>query len=166
MVVIVSHFFSASRGSYPLTADYVVSFVGDDTEYENLILNRQAGNITTHPISGTSVTSSDINAAANVEELLYLVYKMRQEIFFAEGRRVIDLGIKLPVADYEAISNGDVSEEHQVPQIPSFISSLNLSDYPLDNFTNDEGNKKITIDYDFTKMIVNNKSSNEVVPFF
>ncbi|WP_421919602.1 hypothetical protein [Marinifilum sp.] len=159
-------FFSTDRGSYPLTADYVVSFAGDDKEYTNLILDRQEGDIIAHPISGTSVSDAVIDEALSEDEVLYLIYKMRQEIFISEARRVIDLGIKLPIADFEAISNTNVTSEHLVAQIPDFISNLDLSGYPLDNFTNDLINKKITIDYDFNKFLVNNKNTSEVVPFF
>lgn len=159
-------FFSPERGSYPLTDDYVVSFEGDAKEYSGLILDRQTGMIETYPVSGTSVTEADIDAAISEDEVLYLIYKLRQEVFIAEGRRVIDLGIKLQVADFEAISNDYVQAIHQEVQFPSFIQNLNLDQYPLDNFVNDTDAKKITIDYDFTKMIVQNKTATEVVPFF
>jgi hypothetical protein len=91
---------------------------------------------------------------------------MRQEIFIAEGRRVTDLGIKLQVADFEAISNSNVLPEHQEPQIPAYIKSMDLTQFPLDNFTNDAVNKKVIIDHDFTKLIVSNRETNEVAPFY
>lgn len=157
-------FFSSDRGSYPTTSNYKVMFKDGATQYEHLILDRQESDILVSPISGTSVTAADVEAITSLDDLLYLVYKMRQEIFIAEGRRVTDLGIKLMIDDLEASSNENVLPEHTVAYIPFFISNLDLLSYPLDNFRNDTVNKVITIDYDMTKMIVDNKGEQSVVP--
>ena len=86
---------------------------------------------------------------------------MRQEIFFADGRRVADLGIKLPVCEVEA-ANTPSAKPYMEALIPSFIP-LNQG---MDDFTMDETTKKVTIRYNMNKVIVENKSSEYVVPFF
>ena len=51
-------------------------------------------------ISGTSVTAARIDAITTVDDGLYVLYLMRQEIFLAEGRRMADLGMRMPVAQH------------------------------------------------------------------
>src|SRR5690606_22254844 len=109
-----------------------------------------AGKIKAYPVSATKVTSADIRAADTKNELLYLIYLMRQEIFFAEGRRMIDLGIRFPVSQLEEQNNANVRSEHTQAQIPSFIP-LNQE---LDDFSVDQQSGVVTIKHDMNKVLV------------
>ena len=95
---------------------------------------------------------------SNDDELVYL---MRQEIFFAEGRRVADLGIRMPVCEVEA-ANTPSAADYLEALIPSFIP-LNQG---MDEFVMDENAKEVVIRYNMNKVIVENKSSEYVAPFF
>lgn len=64
-----------------------------------LVLNRPGQAIEFSPISGTSLNPDSIGAipAAQQEELWHAFHLARQEILFLEGRRMSDLGIRLPM---------------------------------------------------------------------
>ncbi|MDD4534728.1 MAG: hypothetical protein PHC48_09700, partial [Prevotella sp.] len=117
-----------------------------------LILDRDLGHTILVPyISGTSVTSQMIDDCSTNDTLLRLIYLMRQEIFIGEGRRVADLGIRLPLSNVEA---GHVSNANDYTSaiIPFFIPL----DGGMDKFTVDESTKRVTIEYDMNRIIVEN----------
>ncbi len=147
---------------YPVGTDYVVAACEGAPYRSGLVLDRTAPNLISVPyISGTSVTEDMINGATTVEEMLHTVYLMRQEIFMAEGRRPADLGIRLPLGDVEAanLSNAD---SYMTAVIPDFVPK----DGKMDAFMMDEEKKQVTILYDMNKVIVDNRRSAEVAPFF
>ncbi|RBL88197.1 tetratricopeptide repeat protein [Chitinophaga flava] len=149
-----------NRTDYPLTA-VKVKFDENDTLRSNYILNRQAGNVKVYTVSGTMVTDNDLNAAATEDQLLYVLYRLRQEIFMAEGRRMTDLGIKFPVSQTEQLNNPNVKPEHLKAQIPAFIP-LNRG---MDDFTYDKTNGVVTMKYDMNAILVKNKRAKEIFPF-
>ncbi len=150
-----------NRDDYPLTADFKVKFSENAPEREGFVLDRQAGPITVATVSGTSVTAEQINAATTTDELLVIVYLMRQEIFISEGRRQADLGIKFPISENEANNNPNVTDDFLTAQIPDFIPG----DFGMDNFFNDTTNMVVTMLFDMNTIIVENKTSPFVAPF-
>lgn len=149
-----------NRKDYPVTAE-LVKFDAADNTRSGYILNRQAGNITAYTVSGTKVTATDIDAAATQDDLLYLLYRMRQEIFMAEGRRMTDLGIKFPVSQTEQLNNKYVTDADIKAQIPSYIPLAR----GMDDFTNDKVAGIVTMKYDMNKVLVANKTSPYIFPF-
>ncbi|WP_440135300.1 hypothetical protein [Chitinophaga sancti] len=149
-----------NRTDYPVTAE-LVKFDANDAARSGYILNRQAGNITAYTVSGTGVTATDIDGATTQDDLLYLLYRMRQEIFIAEGRRMADLGIKFPVSQTEQLNNTYVKDADIVAQIPSFIPLAR----GMDDFTNDKTTGVVTMKYDMNKVLVANKTSPYIFPF-
>jgi len=154
---------NAGIPAYPLSSEYSIFNSEEAKEaLQGLVLNRP-GVVTVPAISGTSVSEASITSAASVDELLETLYLMRQEVFIAEGKRVVDLGIKVPVAENEFTANANVSESQLEAQMPSFYPT---EAYAFDKFTLDEDAKTITIKYNLNKILVENKSSELVVPFF
>ncbi|GAA0525536.1 tetratricopeptide repeat protein [Chitinophaga japonensis] len=149
-----------NRTDYPLTA-VQVKFDAADSSRTGYVLNRQEGDIEAYTVSGTRVTAADIDAAAMQDELLYILYRMRQEIFIAEGRRMTDLGIKFPVSQTEQLNNSHVLPEHTQAQVPAFIP-LNRG---MDDFTYDEAAGTVIMQYDMNKVLVQNKQASEIFPF-
>lgn len=149
-----------NRKDYPLTA-MKVKFDASEAPRDGYVLNRQTGKINIYAVSGTKVTATDITAAAITDDLLYLLYRMRQEIFMSEGRRMFDLGIKFPVSQTEQLNNANVKEEHIKTQLPSFIP-VNRA---MDDFTVDAANGIVTMKYDMNKVLVQNKTAKEIFPF-
>ncbi|MDY6131628.1 MAG: hypothetical protein SPI18_10195 [Prevotella sp.] len=154
--------FNGGTKHYPNSSEYVVAASADDPFRSGLVIDRQAPHlISVSYISGTSVDGEMINKCSTVDETLELVYLMRQEIFIAEGRRVSDLGIRMPVGDVEA-AHTPSAQGYTEALIPPFIP-LN---HGLDAFTMDETTKRVTITYNMNRVIVKNKSSEYVAPFF
>lgn len=149
-----------NRKDYPLTA-VKVKFDATSAEREGYVYNRQAGNIAAYQVSGTKVTAAQIDAAASQDELLYLVYLLRQEIFIAEGRRMTDLGIRFPVSQREQLGNKNVTTEHTQTVMPTFIPK----DRGMDDFDYNTVTGVVTMKYDMNKVLVQNKTAVEIMPF-
>ena len=77
-----------------------------------LVLERP-GNIPVPTVSGTSLDADSIRGIAATEEdaLLHALYLARQEILFLEGRRMADLGIRLPIMLREIEANPGVDPD-------------------------------------------------------
>lgn len=146
---------------YPDSADYLVAASKDDDYRSGLVLNRKAPNLISIPyISGTSVTVDMIQNASNTV-VLEMIYLLRQEIFFAEGRRMSDLGIRLPICEVEA-AHSLLARQYIKAHIPAFIPL----GQDMDAFEIDEVHRKVTIKYNMNHVIVANRNTSDVVPFF
>ena len=139
----------------PNSSSYEVRASPDAPFKSGLILDRTA-NTTVPTISGTSVTSNEINNLSTTDEALQLLYLLRQEIFFGEGRRMVDLGIKWPVSEVEALNNPTVENADRQALIPSFIPS-NYGD--MDAFTRDDANEQVTITIDMNERIATQRGN-------
>ena len=123
-----------------------------------LILDRTA-TLNIPAVSGTSLTEDYINGLSGKDNLYYALYLLRQEIFFSEGRRMTDLGIRLPVMNRQveasaAVNTGDYGT---TVIVPSYIPSGD----EMDQFSI-SGNV-ITILHDMNRILVQNIS--EASPF-
>lgn len=147
--------------SFPNDPTYRVQASPNDSLRSGLIIDRRPPHLISIPyISGTSVTQEMIDGLDNHDSALELVYLMRQEIFFAEGRRPADLGIRLPLCEAEA-ANTDSGAAYTEAWIPSFVPK----NYGLDDFTVDDEAKTVTITHNMNRIIVENAHSKDVVPF-
>lgn len=129
-----------------------------------LVLTRNAGNINVPNISGTSLTTADIDALANEDEALRLLYRTRQEIFIAEGIRMVDMGVKLVISEVEELQNANVTSGGigTTPQIPSFIEGVKTE---LDLITFEPGSCEASTAIDVNAILVSNKTDSSVLPF-
>lgn len=148
---------------YPNASNVMVAASPTAEPRAGLVLTRSDPSVTVPTLSGTSVSAAMLNDANTVDEMLYLLYLMRQEIFVLEGRRMTDLGIRLPTALDEALTNPavDPGSPALTAQIPSFIP-LN---YGLDGFDYDDGDTLAVIMHDMNAVLVANKASTAVLPF-
>jgi len=153
-----------NRDDYPLVDTFSIKFSPDEPAIDGLVLDRQSGPVQVPGVSGTSVTAQQIDSATNTEDLLEIILLMRQEIFISEGRRVVDLGIKYPVSENEIRSNEniDINDPAGIAQIPGFIP-LGTE---MDDFINDEENQVITILVNMNKVLVQNRTSEFVLPLW
>lgn len=146
---------------FPNDPTYRVQASPNDPLREGLIIDRRPPLLIDIPyISGTSVTQTMIDALTDHDSALELLYLMRQEIFFAEGRRPADLGIRLPLCEVEAAHAGNGAEYTQA-WIPAFIP-LNGG---MDDFTIDDQAMTVTIAHNMNRVIVDNARSADVAPF-
>jgi hypothetical protein len=147
--------------AFPNDPAYRVQASPTDSLRSGLIIDRRPPCLITIPyISGTSVTQDMIDALDNHDDALEMVYLMRQEIFFAEGRRPADLGIRLPLCEVEA-AHVSKAEPYTEAHIPSFVPR----NYGLDDFKVDEEAKTVTITHNMNRIIVQNAKSADVAPF-
>ncbi len=153
-----------NRDDYPLSDTVQIRISPGGLLKSNLVLDRQAGDIQVPAVSGTSVTENDINNATTADELLELVFLMRQEIFISEGRRAVDLGIKYPVSDEEASNNTNIASNSTILDavVPGFIPL----DSSMDDFTVDQVQGIITISVNMNKILIDNKTSALVLPLW
>ena len=127
-----------------------------------LILSRQ-DEVRIPVISGTSITETDINGLSDIDGTLEILYLMRQEIFIAEGRRMMDLGIKWPVPEREVENNTAINagDPATVAVVPDFLPASEM-----DAFTMDETTMEVVITHNINRILVQNKDSDLVLPFF
>ncbi|TVR65488.1 MAG: hypothetical protein EA422_04135 [Gemmatimonadales bacterium] len=148
---------------FPNASNILVAASAQDEPRAGLVLTRGEGPVTVPVVSGTSVSAEMLEAAGAEDELLELLYLMRQEIFVVEGRRMTDLGIRLPVALDEALTNPNIAEggPDLVARIPPFIPL----DYGLNRFTYSDGDTLAVIQHNMNRVIVQNRTSDVVAPF-
>lgn len=141
-------------GTRPDTAAVVVD------GRSGLVKNRDAST-QIFTISATSVTDAMV-ATATGDALLEMIYLMRQEIFIAEGRRIIDMGVTFVMHDNEILQNANLTAAAGMPNTPPFISAVVDQ---LDAFTYDPVALTATTTINVNAIIASNKSSVFVCPF-
>jgi hypothetical protein len=153
---------AGGKTNYPNTADSKVSFAVGSPLLDGFVLARTATTMVP-TVSGTSVTAAQIAAAATIDDAQYLLYLMRQEIFIAEGRRMADLGIRMPVAQTEIIANANTKDgaTYTLAVIPSFIPTA----FGMDGFTYDATAKTAIMKFDMNRVLVANKTASQIFPF-
>ncbi len=149
------------RSNRPNDDDYIVKSDANSDGISGLVKKRSNSYVEVAPISNTSVTPDQVNAASSATDLYRILYLVRQEIFFSEGRRMSDLGIRLPVMQTQIDASPSINpgEYGTTVYVPSFIPT----GYGLDEFTFDVNTKIVTIAYDMNKLISQN--INNVSPF-
>jgi tetratricopeptide (TPR) repeat protein len=158
---------------YPLSDTVKVASSPDVTPNLGYIRSRGAGSplVPVPIVSGTSVSKSALNNTDDALQMLETLYLMRQEIFMAEGRRMVDLGMKFPLSILEIQNNPQAAASTTStttsprplpqPQIPSFIPSNS----EMNEFTYDEARGVVVIKHNMNRIIVQNRTSPFVVPF-
>lgn len=143
----------------PDTAAVVVRASANDPFRAGLVINRVV-DASIPTLSGTSVTVDMLDAATTEDEMLEIVYLMRQEIFIAEGRRFTDLGLRMPVSEVEQLSNPNVTDADVTVTIPAFLPAAEMDAYEYDPVT-----LEATITHNLNAILVQNKTSDIVLPF-
>jgi tetratricopeptide (TPR) repeat protein len=129
------------------------------------------GRMTTqYVVSGTSLNPDSVEALPNgdPDAIWHAFYLARQEILFLEGRRMADLGIRLPMMLREVdqnptISAGDPGTESVVPSYLPPSNQLDLFS-PASPYDADTGvliTTLVTIRFDMNKILL----QNHVSPF-
>ena len=151
-------------GSRPNTADFVVRASPDAPFVSGLVLTRKGDGVTVSvpTVSGTSVTDADVDALTSVEDAVRLLYLLRQEVFFAEGRRMLDLGIRFPVPETEIVQNenlgsADIGDGFVPVPLRPFSTQF-------DAFT--VNGDEVTILVDLNRVIAENRTDSTLAPLF
>ena len=75
-------------------------------------------------VTTVSLSAADVALATTQTELYELLYTLRQETFFAEGRRASDMGIRLPLSEVEFVSRGSLANDLRLPIIPAYLDTI------------------------------------------
>lgn len=126
-----------------------------------LVKRRSGSTVTIKQISNTSVTAADVDALVSAQDHLWMLYLLRQEIFFAEGRRMSDLGIRLPMMKREEETNPRINagDPGTIAVVPSYIPAND----DMDKFTT--SGTVVTINVDMNRVLAANKVSPFPMPF-
>ncbi len=139
----------------PNSAGFVVRADPSAPFRDGLILDRTA--TTDVPtISGTSVTTDRVDALSSGTDALRTLYLLRQEIFFGEGRRMFDLGVRWPVSNVEALNNPNVTGADTEPVIPGYIPTPYST---MDEFSADFDALEVTIAVDMNQVIADQRGN-------
>ncbi|MCA9736624.1 MAG: hypothetical protein KC645_03285 [Gemmatimonadetes bacterium] len=134
-----------------------------------LVLDRPDESIPVPTVSGTSLDADSIEAipVSETENLWHALWLARQEILFLEGRRMADLGLRLPMMLREIdanpnISDGDAGTRMTIPaymtQAVAEVMDTFTPSSPYDaseNLTTTE----VTMDIDLNRLLAQRNSS-------
>ena len=107
----------------PRNSEIVVRADAASPYRAGLVLDRPSDGLAIPHVSGTSLDADSVSALSGTSELWHALWLARQEILFLEGRRLADLGIKLPMMLREIDQNPNISEggPGTLPVVPGFI---------------------------------------------
>jgi hypothetical protein len=128
---------------------------------DGLILPRNGSQVPVPTISSTSLAAAAVAALTDPVQILRTLYLARQEIFFFEGRRMSDLGIRLPVMQRELETNSQINpgDPATIVQVPAYIPA----DDGLDSFSVSGNNTIIAVD--MNQVLADNRVSPFALPF-
>ncbi len=113
------------RGIRPNNSGTVVRADANSPYIPGLVQRRSGSTVNLYPISFTNQTADSIAALASqaASEHVYMLYLLRQHIFFGEARRMSDLGIRLPVMlrESETNPNQPVGSPGTLVIVPDYI---------------------------------------------
>jgi hypothetical protein len=141
-----------------------------DSPYRSGLVQPRFGGTTIQAIvSGTSLDADSVRALpeGNPTAIWHAFHLARQEILFLEGRRMADLGIRLPMMRREVDQNPtiDFGDPGTESVVPSYIPPFNEMDiYTPASPYDDEGvlvTTLVTIKHDMNKIL----AQNGVSPF-
>ena len=154
----------------PRSKEIMIRADADSPYRAGLVLDRPADGLEIPNVSGTSLDADSIAGLASADELWHSLWLARQEILLLEGRRLADLGIKLPMMLREIDQNDNINEGDPgtLPVVPGYIPQNPR--YAMDIYTPlalydgvDPGvpliETQVTIHVDMNKVLVANNAS-------
>jgi hypothetical protein len=129
-----------------------------------LVLSRPGSTIQ-HTVSATSLDADSVAALATADELWHALHLARQEILFLEGRRMADLGIRLPIMLREIDANPTISagDPGTTAVVPGYIPAADIMDLftPASPYDEDENlvTTEVTISVDMNRVLAENRVS-------
>lgn len=154
----------------PRSSEILIRADADSPYRAGLVLDRPSDGLMIPNVSGTSLDADSIAGLSDASELWHALWLARQEIMLLEGRRLADLGIKLPMMLREIDQNDNINEGDPgtLPIVPGYIPQNPR--YAMDIYTPlalydgvDPGvpliETQVTIHVDMNKVLVANNAS-------
>lgn len=156
----------------PRDASIVIRADANSPFIAGLVLDRLTGGIPIPPVSATSLDPAVVAGLTVMDDVWHAFHLARQEILFLEGRRMADLGIRLPITLREVESNpninlGDLGTTVVVPSYVPFADEMDLFtpktlyDGGLLDETQTLMGTEVTINVDMNRVLTDNR----VTPF-
>ncbi len=151
----------------PRDSQILVRSDADSPYRAGLIQDRNGATTVQHIISGTSLDADSVEAlpVGDTNAIWNAFWLARQEILFLEGRRMADLGIRLPMRKREFEQNpninpGDPGTEVIVPSYIPLSRNMDLYD-PASPYDASGAltTTYVTINYDMNKILTQNQAS-------
>ncbi len=149
----------------PRDSEIVVRADPDSPFRAGLVVDRPNAEIPVPTISGTSLDADSVSALTDPDEIWHAFHLARQEVLMLEGRRMSDLGIRLPIMLREIDANPTIAEGDPgtVVVVPAYIPS----DEQMDLFDpkspyDEDGNlttTEVTIRFDLNRILAENRVS-------
>ena len=154
----------------PRSSEILIRADADSPYRGGLVLNRPSDGLEIPYISGTSLSADSVAGLGSANEVWHALWLARQEILLLEGRRLADLGIKLPMMLREIDQNDNINEGDPgtVPVVPAYIPQnprYAMDIYsPLDLYDGvDPGaplvKNEVTMHVDMNRILVANNAS-------
>lgn len=154
----------------PRNSEIVIRADASSPYRAGLVRDRPAFEVEVPFISGTSLDADSVGALAGADELWHALWLARQEILFLEGRRLSDLGIRLPMMQREIDQNDGINEGDPgttvvvplwVPLNPRYAMDIYS---PVDLYDGDGldatlRHTEVTIGVDMNRMLAQNNAS-------
>jgi hypothetical protein len=128
-----------------------------------LVLDRPNVEIPVPTIAGTSLDPDSVFALTQADQVWHAFHLARQEILFLEGRRMSDLGIRLPMMLREIEQNPSINEGDPgtAVVVPAYIPpgrEMNLFS-PQSPYDADENlvTTQVTITHDLNRILADNR---------
>lgn len=156
---------NADLSPRPRSSSILVRADANSPYRSGLVLDRPGQAIQFSPISGTSLSADSIAAipTTNEDALWHAFHLARQEILLLEGRRMSDLGIRLPMMLREIDQNPSINpgDPGTTVIVPAYIPQQNEMDLfspasPYDAAGNLVTNQ-VTILHDMNKILTQNR---------
>jgi len=157
--------------------DTIVVRADADSPFRAGLMLTRPGVVNTPTVAGTSLDADSIRAIAptETESLLHAMFLARQEMLMLEGRRMTDLGIRMPIQQDEIETNPNINpgDPGTVAVVPAYIPAQGQMDLfaprtPYDDPPNlqDPGGtldllntNEITILFDMNRILAQQKVS-------
>lgn len=154
----------------PRSSEILVRSDADSPYRAGLVLDRPAEGLMVPTVSATSLDADSVAGLSDAPDLWHALWLARQEMLFLEGRRLADLGIKLPMMLREIDQNPEINtgDPGTETMVPSWIPLTPL--YAMDLYSPKElydsrdldaqlVETRVTIGVDMNRVLVENDAS-------
>ena len=154
----------------PRSSEIMIRADADSPYRGGLVKDRPAEGLTVPSVSATSLDADSVAGLESAEELWHALWLARQEIMLLEGRRLADLGIKLPMMRREIDQNTSIDEGDPgtvavvpgyIPQTPRYAMDI-YSPVEIYDGTGPDAQllvTEVTMQVDMNRVLVQNNAS-------
>ena len=154
----------------PRSSEIMIRADADSPYRAGLVVDRPADELQVPSVSATSLDADSIAGLGSADELWHALWLARQEIMLLEGRRLADLGIKLPMMLREIDLNPNITEggpgtvvvvPAYIPQTPRYAMDI-YSPVEIYDGTGPDApllETEVTMQVDMNRVLVRNNAS-------